>query len=44
MTDLEKRELYSKMFGKKEDEYAIYVEAAKSLGWHVKSFDEWLNS
>jgi len=44
MTDLEKCELYSKMFGEKKDEYAIYVEAAKSLGWYIKSFDEWLNS
>ena len=24
--------------------YAIYVVQAKSLGWVVKSFDEWLNS
>ena len=30
--------------GTLEDEYAIYVECAKALGWPVKSFDEWLQS
>lgn len=27
-----------------EDRYAVYVACAESLGWVVKSFDEWLNS
>tara|TARA_R100001244_G_scaffold67051_1_gene54997 strand:+ start:1189 stop:1344 length:156 start_codon:yes stop_codon:yes gene_type:complete len=39
-TDLD--EIYSKMFGNKRDEYNIYVESAQSLGWSVKSYDEWL--
>jgi hypothetical protein len=26
------------------DEYEIYKACAESLGWPVKSFDEWLNS
>jgi len=30
--------------GTLEDRYAIYVEQARSLGWEIKSFDEWLNS
>ena len=34
----------SRMFGKLEDEYAIYEVNAKDLGWRIKSFDEWLNS
>ena len=34
----------SRMFGKLKDEYAIYEANAKSLGWRIKSFDEWLNS
>jgi len=34
----------SRMFGKLKDEYAIYEVNAKSLGWRIKSFDEWLNS
>ena len=25
-------------------EYEIYVTCAKSLGWPIKTFDEWLNS
>lgn len=25
-------------------EYAIYVDCAESMGWVVKSYDEWLNS
>jgi hypothetical protein len=33
-----------KMFGRLEDEYEIYVENARSLGWEVRTFDEWLNS
>ena len=27
-----------------QDKYRIYVEQAKSLGWKIKTFDEWLNS
>jgi hypothetical protein len=27
-----------------EARYEIYVAAATSLGWIVKTFDEWLNS
>lgn len=30
--------------GTNDQEYAIYVEAAKQLGWKVKTYDEWLNS
>ncbi|QHZ60126.1 hypothetical protein PJKIFABJ_00190 [Pseudomonas phage PE09] len=26
------------------DRYDIYVRCATDLGWHVKTFDEWLNS
>lgn len=26
------------------NEYEIYVAQAESLGWPVKTFDEWLNS
>ena len=25
-------------------EYEIYVTCATSLGWEIKTFDEWLNS
>lgn len=27
-----------------QDRYAIYLEQARQLGWHIKTFDEWLNS
>jgi len=30
--------------GSLEAEYAIYKASAESLGWTVKSFDEWLES
>ena len=30
--------------GTLRDRYEIYVQQAKSLGWEVKTFDEWLNS
>ena len=30
--------------GTNDAEYEIYVAAAESLGWTVKSYDEWLNS
>lgn len=30
--------------GDNDSEYQIYVAAAESLGWPVKSYDEWLNS
>lgn len=26
------------------DRYLVYVAQAESLGWEVKTFDEWLNS
>lgn len=30
--------------GTNDQEYQIYVAAAESLGWVVKSYDEWLAS
>ena len=30
--------------GSSSNEYDIYVAAAESLGWEVKTFEEWLNS
>jgi len=30
--------------GTNDAEYEIYVAAAESLGWTVKSYDEWLKS
>lgn len=30
--------------GSNDQEYEIYVANAESLGWTVKSYDEWLNS
>ena len=30
--------------GDNNSEYQIYLAAAESLGWKVKTFDEWLNS
>jgi hypothetical protein len=27
-----------------EMRYQIYLDCAKSLGWKIKSFNEWLNS
>ena len=30
--------------GTLKQRYEIYVEQARSLGWEIKSFDEWLNS
>jgi hypothetical protein len=30
--------------GTNDAEYQIYVACAESLGWPVKSYDEWLNS
>jgi hypothetical protein len=30
--------------GSNDLEYQIYVANAESLGWNVKSYDEWLNS
>lgn len=27
-----------------DSEYQIYLAAAESLGWQVKTYDEWLNS
>ena len=28
----------------KPNRYLVYVAQAESLGWYVKSYDEWLNS
>jgi hypothetical protein len=30
--------------GTNGDEYQIYVAAAQSLGWKIKTYDEWINS
>jgi hypothetical protein len=30
------------MFARFEDEYEIYVQAARQLDWEIKTFDEWL--
>lgn len=30
--------------GTNDAEYLIYVACAESLGWEVKSYDEWINS
>jgi len=30
--------------GTLEERYEIYCEQARSLGWEIKTFDEWLNS
>nr|WP_315425967.1 hypothetical protein [uncultured Pseudomonas sp.] len=30
--------------GTNDDEYQNYVAAAQSLGWDVKSYDEWLGN
>jgi hypothetical protein len=30
--------------GTLEERYDVYCEQARSLGWRIKSFDEWLNS
>lgn len=30
--------------GNNDSEYQIYVAAAESLGWVIKTYDEWLKS
>ncbi|CAB3754377.1 hypothetical protein [Paraburkholderia humisilvae] len=30
--------------GTNDDEYQIYVESARALGWDIKTYDAWLNS
>lgn len=30
--------------GDNDSEYQIYLAAAESLNWQVKTYDEWLNS
>jgi len=30
--------------GDDDSEYQIYCAAAESLGWEIKTYDEWLNS
>lgn len=37
-------ELRTHYRGKISDEYLIYVAAAESLGWPIKSFEEWFNA
>jgi len=38
-------ELYTRFsVGTLRDRYENYVSWARSLGWPIKSFDEWLNS
>jgi hypothetical protein len=48
MTDndslLPNAEWQTKYRGDNDSEYQIYVAAAESLGWVVKTYDEWLNS
>jgi hypothetical protein len=34
----------TKQRGSNEQEYEIYQSAAESLGWPVKTYDEWLAS
>ena len=34
----------TKLRGSHEQEYQNYAECAKSLGWKVKTYEEWLNS
>jgi len=44
-TRLEVREGFqTKVRGTNDQEYEIYRHNAKALGWHVKSYDEWLAS
>ena len=30
--------------GTNDSEYQIYLTAAESLGWEIKTYEEWLNS
>lgn len=42
---LETREDYqTRSRGDNDSEYQIYVANAESLGWNVKTYEEWLNS
>lgn len=34
----------TKSRGDNDSEYQIYLVAAESLGWTIKTYDEWLNS
>lgn len=34
----------TKLRGSHSDEYEIYVACAQSIGWEVKSYDEWMGS
>ena len=44
-TELQRKEFFqTKTRGSNEDEYKIYVECAESLGWEVKTFEEWIKS
>lgn len=47
MTDtnlLPKADWQTQNRGTNSQEYEIYVAAAESLGWQVKSYEEWLKS
>ena len=44
ITPEQERELEMLERGTNDDEYQIYVACAESLGWPVKSYDEWLAS
>lgn len=34
----------TKLRGTHDQEYQIYVDCATSLGWDIKTYDEWLTS
>ena len=34
----------TKLDGSFDDRYQVYLAMAESLGWTIKSYDEWLNS
>ena len=34
----------TKLRGDDDSEYQIYLAAAESLGWKIKTYDEWLSS
>lgn len=36
--------IQTKVRGTHEQEYEIYVENARALGWTVKTFDQWMAS
>lgn len=34
----------TKQRGLNQDEYQIYVDCAKSLGWEIKTYEQWIKS